>query len=290
MNKFSGKKFYFLGAFSFFSEEQRDTALKLHNAVVVDELDDSVDFIVEGSHEGDLKVSESQTVFDQMQFCKDVIFTSNASEDDEGDQNDVEDQDEISTWVDITQLVKSIKKIKEDTIYTCLFVQPKEADQTPIIRCLFSYLRTGEQVIFACRGLTGFSDDIPHTQFGLIDISSDVIAAAFESFNDLSITDELSVAMADHVSGDGFFESREPDDELKISKNSKIALKRLDTFQLDWFFVDDSDEGYYRLDETLYNTHKKNLDAEDCWVQKGFKFDVYAAAESVLTTGKGWVF
>ena len=148
MNKFSGKKFYFLGAFSFFSEEQRDTALKLHNAVVVDELDDSVDFIVEGSHEGDLKVSESQTVLDEMQFCQALIFTS-YEEDDESDQNDVEDEKELSSWVDITQLVKSIKKIKEDTIYTCLFVQPKEADQTPIIRCLFSYLRTGEQVTFA---------------------------------------------------------------------------------------------------------------------------------------------
>ena len=289
MSEFSGKKFFFLSASSLFSEEQRDSALEFHGAMVVDELDDSVDYIVEGTDNVDVEVSESQTVLDEMQFCQALIFTS-YEEDDESDQNDVEDEKELSSWVDIAELVKSVSKIKEDTIYTCLFVHPKEDDQTPIIRCLFSYLRAGEQVMFACRGLTGFSDDIPHTQFGLVDVSNDVMAAAFESFDNLSITDELYVAMADHVGGDGFFESSEPDEALTIAKESKLALERLASFQLEWFFIDDSDEGYYRLDETIYNTHKENLDAEDCWVEKGFVFEVYAAAESVLITGKGWVF
>lgn len=290
MSQFQGKKFYFLGKFSFFSEEQRDKALDVHGAIIVDELDDDVDFVVEGSHDDDLKVSGSQTVLDQMKFCTEVIFTSNKSEDDEGNLNDLHDENEISSRVDIDELVESVNTMKEDTVYTCLFVHPKEDEETPVIRCLFSYLRKGEQVMFACRGLTGFSDDIPHTQFGLIDVSGDVMAAAFESFDDLSITDELYVAMADHVSGDGFFESYEPDEALTIPKNSKLALEHLDSFQLDWFFIDDSDEGYYRLDKAKYNKHKKIIEAEDCWIEKGFVYKVYAAAESVLITGNGWVF
>lgn len=290
MSQFQGKKFYFLGEFTFFSKEQRENALETHGAMIVDELDDSVDFVVEGNHNDDLTVNGSQTVLDAMQFCQEVIFTSNKREDDEGNDNDSRNESEISTWVDIEELVESINVMKEDTVYTCLFVHPKEDEETPIIRCLFSYLRKGEQVMFACRGLTGFSDDIPHTQFGLIDVSNEVIAAAFESFDDLSITDELYLAMADHVSGDGFFESCESDEALTISKNTRLALKHLDSLQLDWYFVDDSDEGYFRLDEAKYNKHKKIIEAEDCWVDKGFVYKIYASAESVLITGKGWVF
>ena len=46
MSNFSEKKFYFLGDFSFFSNEQRDNSIKFHNDIILNLLDDSVDYIV----------------------------------------------------------------------------------------------------------------------------------------------------------------------------------------------------------------------------------------------------
>lgn len=292
MSQYSGKKFYFLGGFTFFSDEQRDDALKFHDGILADSLDESVDYIVEGNHDGAAlthKAKQGKIILGEFQFVQSLIFTSYPAEDDGGAQSPSYDEDEVSTYVDIKNLVRSIKKIKEGAIYSCLFVYPNEDDENPIIRCLFSYSRSGSQVLFACRGLTDDSSDIPLTQFGLLDISGNVMAAAFESFDGLSIDDQLHVAMADEEGGDGFFESNDPEDPLEISEQSKLALERLDAFQQEWYFIDDSDEGYYRLSDALYKKHKKILDADDGWVERGFSRDVYHAAESVLMTGQGWL-
>lgn len=292
MSQFSGKKFYFCGDFTFFSDEQRDDALKFHGAILASELDDSVDYIIEGNHDGSALTSEAQkdkTVLGEFKFVQSVIFTSYPEEDSESAEPSSYNGDEISVYIDIKSLIKSIKKIKENIIYSCLFVYPSEEDENPIIRCLFSYTRSGNQVLFACRGLTDDSSDIPLTQFGLLDISGNVMAAAFESFDSLSIDDQLYVALADEDSGDGFFESNDSGEALEISEESKLALESLDAFQQEWYFIDDSDEGYYRLSDALYKKHKKILDAEDGWVERGFSHDVYHAAESVLMTGQGWL-
>lgn len=292
MSHYSGKKFYFLGEFTFFSDEQRDDALMFHGAILADALDDGVDYLVEGNHDGTAltsKAKEGKTILGEFQFVQSLIFTSYPTEDDGSDQPPSYDEDEISTYVDIKGLVKSIKKVKEGVIYSCLFIYPGEDDENPIIRCLFSYSRSGSQILFACRGLTDDSSDIPLTQYGLLDISRNVMAAAFESFDSLSIDDQLHVAMADEESGDGFFESNDPEDPLEISEQSKLALECLDAYQQEWYFIDDTDEAYYRLSNPFYKKHKKILDAEDGWVERGFSRDIYHAAESVLMTGQGWL-
>lgn len=292
MSEFSGKVFYFLGDFSFFSDEQRDDALKFHGGILADSLGDSVDYIVEGNHDGKAlsnKEQEGKTLLSELKFMQSVIFTSYASEGDEDDDGSFDGEEVLSVYMNINGLVKSVQKIKEGVIYSCLFVYPSEDDENPIIRCLFSYLKSGSQVLYACRGLTNDSSDIPLTQFGLLDISGDVMAAAFESFDDLLINDQLYIAKADMVSGDGFYDSSDSEESLEIPEESKLALECLDAFQQECYFIDDSDEGYYRLSDNFYKKHKKILDAEEGWVEKGFSTGVYHAAESVLMTGQGWL-
>lgn len=283
MSNYTDKKFYFNGYFSCFSNEQRDNAIKFHNAIILNTLDDSVDYIV-----SEIELSSDQkqgkTVLNEMEFCQKVIFTSYHYED------DVEPEyNSLSVEIDVKKLVNKVKKIEENSIKSCLFVYEDDS-HNPIIRCFFSYSRQASQILFVCTGLTDSSSDIPMTQYGLLDISENVMVAAFESFNTNPINDQIYISNADSSDGQGFYEAYEPEQPFELSENSISILTKLDEFQSECYFIDESDEGYYRVSDTFYKQHKKSLQKDESWVERGFCKQVYQAAESVLLTGQGWSF
>lgn len=290
MGEYSEKKFYFSGDFSFFSDEQRDDALKFHGGVLVDTLKGGVDYIVDGG--GKVLTSEqkkSATVLSELDFTTKLIFTSYPSEESVDENASATHEDCISVEIDIGNLRDAVNAIEEGVIYSCVFIYPKEDGENPVIRSFFSYLKSGEHILFSCRGLTDDSSDMPLTQFGLLDMSSDVMAAAFEAYDESLVRDELYIAKADNIDGEGFYDAIESERPLKLSKKSMLALERLNAFQGEHYFIDDSDEGYYRLTDAFYKKHKKILLEDESWIQEGFCSEVYRAAESVLKTGGGWL-
>lgn len=284
----------------FFSNEQRDNAIKFHNAIIINSLDDSVDYIVSDSA-GAQKLSNDQkqgkTLYDEMDFCRNVIFTSKPLQDSCHDVNNPEDDDvepeyndeSISVEMDVKKLVNKVKKIDENSIHSCLFIYEDDS-HNPIIRCLFSYSRLANQILFVCRGLTDDSSDLPMTQYGLLDISENVMVAAFESYDTNPTSDQLYISNADSSDGQGFYEAYEPEQPFELSENSISVLTKLNEFQSECYFIDESDEGYYRVSDMFYKKHKKSLQKDESWVERGFCKQVYQAAESVLLTGQGWKF
>lgn len=291
MSEFTGKRFFFTGKFSFFSDEQRDDALNFHGAFLLNSFSESVDFIVIGNEfdQSILDQQTNETVYSEWDFSRFVIRPMNSAEETESGTGDSE-TDLVSVEVDIEDLVEVVNNLEEKKIYSCLFVYPKNGDESPVIRSLFSYTKEGNHVLFACRGLTDDSSGFPLAQFGILSVSKNVTAAAFESYDDQPIEDELYVAKADSLEGIGFYEAVLSDKPLKLSKKSIAALERLDAFQDQCYFIDDTEDGNYRVAANFYEQHKDDLDADDCWIDDGFSEEIYYAAESVLSTGKGWMF
>ncbi len=83
MSEYSDKVFYFHGSFSFFSDDQRDEALKAHRARLTASLDDEIDIFVLGSSEQELssEVIKDKIVIEMMDFVTKVIFSNPEEED-----------------------------------------------------------------------------------------------------------------------------------------------------------------------------------------------------------------
>ncbi len=291
MSNFSGKKFFFTGEFTFFSKQQRDDALNFHGACLSNTISDRADFIVIGNEfdQAILDQQTSETVYSEWDFTKYVIRPTYSEEKSDSEAQS-DNENSVSVAVDIRTLISIISELENGKIYTCLFTYPRVENESPIIRCLFSYIKDGKQVLFACRGLTDESSGYPLSQYGMLSIAKNVTAAAFESFEDQPITDELYFASADDLNGTGFYELTEADKPLKLSKKAIAALDKLDAFQEQCYFIDDSDYGYYRVTPSFYSQHHEELESNDSYADEDFSEIIYYAAESVLTTGEGWLF
>ena len=119
MSEYQGKKFYFSGNFSFFSDKQRDDALKFHGGILVDNLEDGVDYIVDGGG-GELTSDqeENATILGEMDFTTELIFTSNSSEESVDESAPSTDEDYISVEIDIAGLKEAVNEIQENIIYS----------------------------------------------------------------------------------------------------------------------------------------------------------------------------
>lgn len=291
MSNFSGKKFFFSGDFTFFSNQQRDDALNFHGACLSNTFSDGADFIVIGNEfdQAILDQQTSETVYSEWDFAKYVIRPT-YSEDKSDSEAQSDNEHSVSVAVDIRTLISVISELENGKIYSCVFTYPRVENENPIIRCLFSYIKDGKQVLFACRGLTDESSGYPLSQYGMLSIAKNVTAAAFESFEDQPITDELYFASADDLNGTGFYELTEADKPLKLSKKAIAALDKLDAFQEQCYFIDDSDDGYYRVAPSFYSQHHEQFEINDSYADEDFSEIIYYAAESVLSTGNGWLF
>lgn len=291
MSQFKGKKFFFTGTFTFFSDEQCIDALNFHEALISNSFESGVDFIVIGNdfNQKILDQQTDETVFSEWDFSKHVIRPMYSTEETDN-QIEQDNEDSVSVEIDIGDLVSIFEDIEVGKIYSCIFVYPREEEDSPIIRCLFSYIKEGKNILFACKGLTDDSRGLPHSQFGIISITNNITATAFESYENQPIVDELYIAHADGLDGVGFYEAEVSDKPLKLSKKSISALKKIDEFQSKLYFIDESNDGYYRLSRTFYEQHIEEIEASESYIDEDFSEEIYYASESVLSTGRGWIF
>lgn len=291
MSQFKEKKFLFTGKFTFFSDQQRDDAIAFHGALLSKSLSDGADFIVIGD-EFDQEILQQQTeesVYSEWDFCKYVIRPTQ-TEDECNSQSSSNDEIEIATEVDIEELASTINQTDSGKIYTCLFIYPYNKSENPIIRCLFSYIKEGKSIYFACRGLTDDSSGLPLTQFGMLSISKSVKAISFESLEDSVIEDNVYVTQSNGLDDIGFPEAMQADKPLKLSQKAMTALRKLDAFQDNIYFIEDTDIGYYRLEPKFHEQHSKEIEVNESFLDDEFSEEIYYAAESVLSTGRGWLF
>lgn len=292
MSQFKGKKFFFTGEFTFFSDAQRNDAINFHEALIANTFEKDVDFIVIGN-EFNQKILDQQTnetVFSEWDFTRNVIRSMHSSGKSENEHKHGE-EDSLSVEIDIEELVSIIDEVENQKIYSCLFIYPNNDDENPIIRCLFSYIKEGKNILFSCKGLTDNSSGLPHSQFGMLSITKkNVTATAFESYENQPIDDEIYIAQADAIDGLGFYESKESDKPLKLSKKSIAALKKLDEFHNNCYFIDEVNDGYYRVSQSFYKQHIDEIEADDSYIDEDFSEEIYYACESVLSTGRGWIF
>jgi hypothetical protein len=301
MSIYEGKVFFMSGTFMFFSDEQRDLALKFHGAQLASSWGNEVNIVVignDGFAPDDPRIAEKPKL-NEMEFVQNLYFpamraleqpVTERGEDETSTDDDSELEalgtDDVVVSMDISSLSIVVGQVQGGQIYDMIHVYETNDDSTdPIIRSFFSYVKVGSRIVYACRGLTDNSSGTPHSQFGLLDVGENPYIAAFEEYAFSPITDQVYISLVTE-SGSGFLEPTYEEESVVLSLEEINALDKLEGHQLSISDIDDTDGQNYILERSFYN---ENFNESISYESKLFVNDIYRASEAVLQTGTGFV-